>query len=252
MRPTWKRLLQIGSAPGWIAVVVVICRGIGQVLNTGSILPAVWNTRLIALWNFLQTPGGSLALAMLALVWLTGFVFWPGRSHETKTSAPAMAFDTHGVRRANSTLHLTLEPAVEVEATAAVEAEAAGEAIFETADTAGPSPESWIAAQGAVVQLIPDHAGCTAVMKSGQDIIHARFDKTWLWYLNSLPEGRTLKIEGNASASRQTDHRLDVFDCVCPDGIRVIQAGISASSPGSAGNGRRSPRQPPRSALRHV
>jgi hypothetical protein len=215
---------------------------------------------LIGLWNFLQTPDGDVAIAMVATIWLTGFVFWPRRSRKTQADAPLMAVDTPAAVPTNLTLSQALQGAMDVVREVAGEArqvageanEVTGEAKLETANTPKASPESWVAVHGDLVQLIPDHTGCTAVLKSGQDVIHARFDKTWLWYLDSLPKGRTLSIEGKTYASEQTDQQIDVFDCVCPDGIRVIQAGFSASSPGSAGNGRRSGRQPARHTLRHV
>jgi hypothetical protein len=209
MHPNWKRLLQIGSAPGWIGVIIFVYRIVGHVIDTASILPAVWNSRLIALWNFLQTPAGDVALAIVGTGWLIALVFWPSLSRKTRAGARPEPIERP------VTVPTNPAPPAAVQVVA--------ETQLEIEDTTKPSNESWITAKGVVMQLIPDQAGCTAVLRSGQDIIHARFDKTWLWYLNSLEKGTALSFEGKAASSGQTGHPIDVSDCVCPDGIRVVQ-----------------------------
>jgi hypothetical protein len=208
MRPNWKRLIQIGSVPGWIGVIICIYRVVPHVIKNDVILPAVWNNRVIAFWHLLRTPDGNVVFATVGAAWLLGFLFWPRRSGKMRTSAQEKAVDPPSV--------IPNDPTSTVW-------ENVGETYADAVEIAKPSTESWTEAEGTVVRLIPDQAGCTAILKSGQDIINARFDKTWVWYLSSLENGTTLSIEGKISSAAQTSHQLDLLDCVCPDGIRVIQ-----------------------------
>lgn len=191
--------------PGWIGVIVVIYRTLGDIANIGLILPAVWNIRLIALWNFLQTPDGNICIAIAGAGWLVGLVLWPSLSRKATTRARPQAVSPEEIPN-----HPVLPAAAPV----------VDESIPETANTSQPCKESWITAQGHVMELIPDQAGCTALLRSGQNIIRARFDETWSWYLSHLEDGATVSIEGKKS-SEQTDRQLHLLDCVCPDGIRV-------------------------------
>jgi len=205
VHPNWIRLLQIGSVPGWISVIIFVYRVIGHATNIDFILNAVWNSRLIALWNFLQTPDGNIVLVIVGVGWLVALIFWPNRSGTATACARPLAIDPPEIP--TDPIPPTAVPVV-------------GKPHLETLDTIQPRKESWIAAEGHVVQLIPDRAGCTAVLKSGQDIIKAQFDETWLWHLGHLKTGTTLSIEGRIS-SEQTGQQLHLLDCVCPGGIRV-------------------------------
>jgi hypothetical protein len=204
MHPQWKRLLRIGSAPLWIGVIFFV----GRAANIDFTLPPIWISRLIALWNFLQTPNGNIVLAVAGTLWLIGLIFWPKRSQKTTPDARPRAVDP---RTDESWVRYPLLAAAEPVVV---------KPIPETADTAEPHKESWIAAEGHVMQLIPDQTGCTAVLTSGQRIINARFDETWSWYLSHIKNGTTLSVEGKVS-STPTDRQLHLLDCVCPDGIRV-------------------------------
>jgi len=208
MHPQWKRLLRIGSAPGWIGVIVFICRIIGRASNIDFTLPPIWISRLIALWNFMQTPDGNVVLAIAGTAWLIGLVFWPNRSRINTAGAPPRAVDP----QPDATwLRYPVLPTAE---------QVVVEPTPETAENAEPYKETWIAAEGHVMQLIPDQAGYTAVLTSGQRTINARFDDTWSWYLSHVKKGTTLSVEGKIS-SEPTEQQLHLLDCVCPDGIRV-------------------------------
>lgn len=208
VHPQWKRLLRVGSAPGWVVVIVFACRIVDRALNIDFTFPPIWMSRLIALWNFLQTPGGNVVLAIAGTVWLVGLVFWPNRSQKNTGDAPPGAVDPKSsATRLGHPVLPAAEPVV-VEPTP------------ETAETAEPYKETWIAAEGHIRQLTSDHAGCTAVLTSGQRTITARFDDTWTWYLSHLKNGTTLSVEGKI-LSEPTDQQLRLLDCVCPDGIRV-------------------------------
>src|SRR5579863_680892 len=189
MHPQWKRLLRIGSAPAWIVVIVVICRIIARAANIDLSLPASLMSRLIALWNFLQTPDGNIVFAIAGTAWLVGLVFWPDRSRKTTTDTLPRAVDLP-----------VAEPVVV-------------KPIPGIGDAAEPFKESWVATQGHFMQLIPDQAGCTAVLTSGQRIINARFDETWSWYLGNLKNGAPLSVEGKVSTP-PTDRQLHLLDCV--------------------------------------
>jgi hypothetical protein len=208
MHPQWQRLLRIGSAPGWIGVIVFICRIIGRAANIDFTLPQTWISRLIALWNFLQTPDGNVVLAIAGTVWLIGLVFWPRRSRKNTTDAPPRTIDPQSDATWLRYPVLPADEPVVVEPTPG------------TAETAEQYKETWIAAEGHVTHLIPDQAGCTAVLTSGQRTINARFDDTWSWHLSHVKNGTTLRVEGKI-LSEPTDQQLHLLDCVCPDGIRV-------------------------------
>lgn len=218
MHPHWKRLIRLGSVPGWIGVVVV-CRIAGETANID--FTALWNSRLIPLWNnylivpwnFLQTQRGNVVLAIVGALWLLGLLFWPNRSRKTTVDAQPTAVEP---QPDDSWLkYPVLPPAQRVVVEPVVV-----KPVRTNARTALPKKESWIAAEGHVVQLIPDQSGYTAILTSGQRIINARFDETWSWYLSHLEHGITLSVEGNVS-SEPTDQQLHLLDCVCPDGIRV-------------------------------
>jgi len=219
MHPHWKRLIRLGSVPGWIGVIVVVCRIAGQAANID--FTAVWNSRLIPLWNnylivpwnFLQTQRGNVALAIVGALWLLGLLFWPNRSRKTTVDVQPTAIEP---QPDESWLKYSVLPPVQPVVVEPIVVKPVGA----TAGTALPNKESWIAAEGHVVQLIPDQSGYTAILTSGQRIINARFDETWSWYLSHLENGITLSVEGNVS-SEPTDQQLHLLDCVCPDGIRV-------------------------------
>jgi len=207
VNPTWRRLLQIGSAPGWIGIIVFIYRIVGHAANIDSIFPAIWNSRLIALWNFLQTPDGNVVLAIAGTGWLIALVFWPSHSREATARAQPPVADAPGIP--TNPILPAAAPLVREPIPAPL-----------AADTTQPCKKSWTVVKGSFMQLIPDPAGCTAVLKSGEEIINARFDKTWLWHLSHLESGTTLSVEGMKSLE-QTDQPVHLLDCVCPDGIRV-------------------------------
>jgi hypothetical protein len=174
-------------------------------------ITAVVNSRLIVLWDFLQTPAGNLVLASAGAVWLLGLVFWPSRSRNATDDDQLPAIDSKPGDEPCSRESI-VPPAKPVISDPNLK-------ITQAADVAQPPDELWVAAEGHVLRLTRDETGCTAVLKSGKDTIHARFDETWFWYLNHLKQGITLKIEGRTSTEK-TD-QLHLLDCVCPDGIRI-------------------------------
>jgi hypothetical protein len=193
---------------------------------------------LMALWNFLQTPDGNVVLAVVGAGWLIGLVFWPKRSRKAMARARPQAIGPPEIP--TNPVSPAVVPVVD-------------EPHLETADTTQACKESWIAAEGHVVQLIPDQAGCTVVLTSGQGVINARFDETWLWHLSHLENGNTLSIEGKKSPD-QTDQSLHLLDCVCPGGIRVRPVSPSDRRTGTPVLPDRSPKfssrlTPPRTSL---
>ncbi|SRR5258708_24939897 len=70
----------------------------------------------------------------------------------------------------------------------------------------------WIVADGQVSNLIPDVAGITAVLRNGNDLINARFDKKWELELSRVNDGDTVKIRGKLGDT-QNGQQLYLLEC---------------------------------------
>jgi len=84
----WKRLTGLKSAPGWLLVVSFIWRLVGNISNVDFVVTASGNSRLTAIWNFVQTPLGNVLLAIIGFGWLITLVYLPKGESDASGEQP--------------------------------------------------------------------------------------------------------------------------------------------------------------------
>ncbi len=70
----------------------------------------------------------------------------------------------------------------------------------------------WISVKAEAVQIIPDTAGATVVLQSGQDLVNARFDNFWRKALGRVNSGDTIAIRGRIGEV-QNGQQLYLVEC---------------------------------------
>jgi hypothetical protein len=70
----------------------------------------------------------------------------------------------------------------------------------------------WISITANAVQIIPDGSGATVVLRSGQDLVNARFDNSWRNALGRVNTGETITIRGRLGEV-QNGQQLYLLDC---------------------------------------
>lgn len=70
----------------------------------------------------------------------------------------------------------------------------------------------WISITAKADQIIPDTSGATVVLRSGQDLVNARFDNSWRKALGRVNTGETITVRGRLSGV-QNGQQLYLIEC---------------------------------------
>ena len=74
----------------------------------------------------------------------------------------------------------------------------------------------WISITATADQIIPDTSGATVVLRSGQDLVNARFDNSWRKALGRVNTGETITIRGRLG-DVQNGQQLYLIQCEIGD-----------------------------------
>lgn len=105
-RRKFRRLKGAGAIIALLLILKSLIQFIGTVSNFDFALSASGNPRMVAIWNFLNTPSGNMLLFLVGVLWLSYLIIRPDKTIEH--APPASPIREQSVREGNKSGQLQI------------------------------------------------------------------------------------------------------------------------------------------------